>query len=149
MIGGITGPFIGLISAVLVYLTLWAQIKANSIINKQIKEDKNAQIENEIKTHSILLLSKIESYFENFELKDSNKTITGAEAIRKLLHYYFFDQWNSSDEETSFDPSSLKNNYDLYINLQLLAEISQEIIEVVYKKHNQRELFLYFSREFK
>jgi hypothetical protein len=44
-IGGTTAPFIGLLSAVLVYRALQAQIKANEIIQKQVEKQEQESVE--------------------------------------------------------------------------------------------------------
>ena len=46
-IGGITAPFIGLLSAVLVYLSFLKQSEANKLISDQFKTQRTLDIENE------------------------------------------------------------------------------------------------------
>lgn len=70
-IGGTTAPFIGLLSAVLVYRALQAQIKANEIIQKQIEEQKTESAERQ----------KHESFMKMYEayvrvLGDGKKVIS-------------------------------------------------------------------------
>lgn len=66
-LGGILGPFIGLISAFLVYLALREQIKANILIHDQFLIEDNNEFENQIFTYTISSIQKELDSIENFK----------------------------------------------------------------------------------
>lgn len=145
MIGGIVGPFIGLISAALVYLALREQIKANSIIINQIEVEKRSKIESENKNHIHLYLGKIENFLNAFEFKFSTKTYKANEATTEILRLYFFRYLRSGVWGGSSGDFILNHSYELFFNLKLLKSISDDLIKNINQSYNVRELFLDFS----
>lgn len=71
-IGGISAPIIGLVSSVLVYLALKAQIDANSLINKQFEYERTNQDEKIYFEYLSQELDSISKFVSEFNLKINN-----------------------------------------------------------------------------
>jgi|GEM_PF-979797 len=78
-IGGITAPITGFVGAILVYLALRAQIKANETINSQLKSQQLEFQEQQKEKIKVELYSSIQ-----FELKKLDEDIDSFKYVRKL-----------------------------------------------------------------
>jgi hypothetical protein len=92
-IGGITGPISGFLGAVLVYLALKEQIKANRIITDQFKEQKKDDRSNKIigiVTEQLKLMREDIKDLEFTVKNNSNQSypVRGKAAITKILEAY-------------------------------------------------------------
>ncbi len=107
-IGGILGPFIGFISACLVYLALREQVKANRLIGVQFLDEKKEKFEKVIYEE---VLSEINSIISNFEKFDGNsiilesyeRALSQEEILNKLYLAVIHEEIKkiSNDSETS------------------------------------------------
>lgn len=85
-IGGVTAPFVNFISAILVFYAFKEQIKANKLIQRQIKAESKLKREDEIFKYSISLLNKIQSDFSSLpEIKIKSYTFEYREIIGTIL----------------------------------------------------------------
>ena len=80
-IGGITAPISGLLGAYLVFLALKAQVKANEIIQDQIRVQKSDELLMEIYKH---LKERIDDF--NYEIKYRRK-INGKEVESRIIQH--------------------------------------------------------------
>jgi phosphohistidine phosphatase SixA len=113
-LGGILGPFIGLISAFLVYLALREQINANKIIGDQFLDQKKEKFENVIYEE---VLSEISSIISNLEKLDGNSFILEShepalskeEIVGKLYQNVVYEEKIkiSNDSETNLFSKNL------------------------------------------
>lgn len=95
MIGGIVGPFIGLISASLVYLTIREQINANKTIQQQFEKEETTRFEKvifeEIAKEIYIIIEEIE-VIQGLSLK--NKNLEKKEIISIVAVSAIFDNGN-------------------------------------------------------
>jgi hypothetical protein len=113
-IGGITTPIIGLVSAVLVYLALKAQIKANEIIQCQIIKAENLRVEEEILNVAISLMDQIRE-----ELKSVDKQ-TELKPNRSKVNFICEGVIGMNYSVSNFDQNLIKN---LLIKMQESFEL--------------------------
>lgn len=99
-IGGITAPFINVISAILIFLALKAQIQANMIvqvqINKQIIDKEQDMESKQMKQYYSNLKNNIDTFkystLKMSEIGAENKIhLQGSEAIYKMLEDFIVD----------------------------------------------------------
>jgi hypothetical protein len=84
-IGGTTAPFIGLLSAVLVYRALQAQIKANEIIQKQIEKQEQESVERQ-KHESFMKM--YEAYVRVLgEVKSAPQKLVDWSPVARMAHF--------------------------------------------------------------
>lgn len=108
-IGGITAPFIGVLSALLVFLSFRAQINANRYQIQSIElERKNRELDNEI-TFLYHRLEEIKSYDLNQQLSESLSSING-----------MFSDMNSLQKDLISEGNDDKTMNDLKIKTQKL-----------------------------
>lgn len=143
MIGGTTGPFIALISAGLIYLTLREQISMNNEFKKRFEAEDVKIFKNDNYKESINFLNKMSLFFLEIDIKDdvySSYHFRSTDAIiyifRNILTFGYSENYihrfrysqiyfnlillkNSSDFfiQNKHDLANLKN---YYINLQFL-----------------------------
>lgn len=135
-IGGILSPFIGLVSAVLIYFTIEEQIKANKIIQRQFIEQQRSKFEETIFNETNNQIDKI--------LIDANKVFIDTEKRieekRKDPKDPFVNFFNSLYRIEAFPiipfpakysvPPNENKEYTLEFNYSYLP-IFQEFIEVL------------------
>lgn len=101
-IGGITSPIIGIMGAILVYLALKEQVKANNFIQIQLNNDKNKEVQRLHNIKSLILWDLKMNILE--KLKKQDEELIGAIKIFQqndnpslfvLNHNYNFDTYNS------------------------------------------------------
>lgn len=153
-IGGTTAPFIGLLSAVLVYRALQAQIKANEIITKQFQiEHLEKGIENlygfldkSINTFSFdslppsYFLKEKEKYAEIFHNQDFIDkfydyfvTDERDDSTENLIKYYnsiYYDQYEEEYGHPRFRPELLTGE----------TAVDHLILQIVCKSHENEEV---------
>ncbi len=101
MIGGIVGPFMGLISASLVYLTIREQINANKSIQKQFEKQKEFQHEKVIFEEVINDVKKTVEKIQDLSgtsLQISIKSYNNDLNISKIATASIFDNGNLTTE---------------------------------------------------
>jgi hypothetical protein len=120
-IGGITAPFVNLTSSALVFLALWAQIKANKIVQSQIDN----QNEDGIKQKNFALLLEIfkqmKGDFDEFEFVTTVQT--GEFTVepfrnrgRNSLRLLYEKIHNTTKEEVDLQDSEHKTEYAVLLN---------------------------------
>lgn len=132
-IGGTTAPFLNLVGAILIFLALKAQVKANELIQEQIdRENETKSIENEVEN-----LNKLYSYLNesvnNFKfttlpikkLKNTgnlnlNDEVTGGDAFFKLFHQVRCHYHGTQKE--LFENQSISELYSVLMIMSLLLD---------------------------
>lgn len=121
MIGGITGPFVALISASLVYLTLREQIDMNDKFKTRFEKEDDNKFKETNYRESIDLLNKLSSFFTNFEIYHHNGKLKGQYAIIDIMD----DLFRKGDFS---NPLNYINYSKLLLNLHLLRTSSNNLI---------------------
>ncbi|MBY8963677.1 hypothetical protein KJK34_13020 [Flavobacterium sp. D11R37] len=99
-IGGVTAPFLSFFGAILVYLALKAQIKANSLIQEQFEEQRQTDYRQNFENTFFNLLSIHHQIIENIDFE----TIRLIKGNDHLDHYFrnnivYEDYYNEISEE--------------------------------------------------
>lgn len=136
-IGGITAPIIGLISALLIYLSFRAQIKANYIVQSQIEKQENSEKEKK----EIEFISNLMQHFREEINEFSLSGYEGAVGNRQYVLYkgtealknHLTDIQSNTD---SFNESEIRffNNSKNQQYLGLL-DILDKLIEIIRKSN--------------
>lgn len=138
-IGGVTSPLIGLLSAVLVYMTLNEQIKANALLSRQINHDNRIkQILELLKTANEIVSSM--QYYDNI----IDKEFYGEEALRMCLVRICRSHENIDAIKNSYNYEKVKNVLHFF---QRTANLTMSITERE-EKETYSILFqeLYYSK---
>ncbi len=101
MIGGIVGPFIGLISASLVYLTIREQIRANKLVQAQFKNEEITRYEKVIFDEVIKDVNDVVEEIKNIKgtsFTEPFQNLSNDEKISKITYASIFDEGNLSFE---------------------------------------------------
>lgn len=111
-IGGVLSPFIGLLGAILVYLALKEQIKANNLIQKQFKKERKERFEKEIYQEVLYEIDSAIAIFKKFDgstiktnANKNNPPRNNSEIISELFSasiYEKFDNFHDRTEITLF-----------------------------------------------
>jgi hypothetical protein len=106
-IGGIAGPIINIIAALLVYLSFRKQTEANEIIVNQISTDEQRNIMSELSND----IARTEDYFSEIEFSNLEFKVQarGLNAVKTFLEYYKSDTTDKNVDFTKFN-SYLHNN---------------------------------------
>lgn len=133
-LGGILGPFIGLISAFLVYLALREQIKANTLIQRQFEIEKLEKVEQAVLDGSLRNLSEIHEKLTKFKLKnDIGDELEGEKATYWALTYVLFNNGE-------------KPNKDLALAFfDIIGDLYVVILNFNQKKVTQNHLIMHFD----
>ncbi|OKL41199.1 hypothetical protein [Pontibacter flavimaris] len=153
-IGGITAPFINLLGAILVYLALRAQNKANTIQKKALEEEADKSLRLEISRQVESILTEVSQELDSLELQykifhhavstkpggnyflykesESNKGLNAIKNAIQLLHHHEYWNLNGSDPQGSvkiyytFAPDQLTHLFKTlrYIQLSLTLIIN-------------------------
>lgn len=132
-IGGTTAPIIGLIGAILVYLALKAQIHANVLVQKQIRQqESDAKLESESRQLNKLyenMKSSIDNFtFTSFDPFDFNnlqkKELKGSEAFYQMFQD-FYCNGHLNEEDLKTNPKITETISILEICDNLLDRISK------------------------
>lgn len=143
-IGGSSAPIIGLLSAILIYLSFKAQIDANNAV----REEANFRYILEEFNH-------VKQSFTDFEYKSPSTTNTsrGKEAIKNLSEeiftYYYVDfPMNRSGgldfKDSVINANFLFHNYSIFINEVLSLKLSDS-----YRKIVEARIWLHFAEHIK
>lgn len=114
-IGGLTAPIIGLFSALLIYLSFRAQIKANYIVQEQINQQRKEDIEKKEFSYQMEVYRHLKEVIEKFECIDERHNGTtfmspkfqGYDALKTVLRNL------GNNEQNLF---SLGSNYHRFIH---------------------------------
>lgn len=104
-IGGITSPIVGVLGSILIFYALIEQVRANKLLQNQIKEQ-SIKESLEINSREInQLYNNLKSSIDNFtyvsldvNLFGQGQYLTGSEAIYKLFNDFYCDCHISEDE---------------------------------------------------
>ncbi|MES2628494.1 MAG: hypothetical protein V4616_05945 [Bacteroidota bacterium] len=112
-IGGITSPFVSLLGSGLVFLTLLAQVRANSLVNDRLDREEAEKAISQVRT-------ELQQLIEEFRYDVNSKTLKGYKAFVN----YQSEIWkNLAKEELKID-----GNYYKYVSIiQLLNQLITEI----------------------
>ncbi len=138
-IGGITSPLIGLLSAILIYITLNEQIKANELLNNQINHDNRIkQISELLKTANEIVSSM--RYHDNI----ADKRYYGEEALRVCLERICRSHENIDAIRGAYNYEKVKNVLHFF---QRTANLTMNITKFE-EKETYSILFqeLYYSK---
>lgn len=139
-IGGTTAPIIGLLSAILIYISFRAQIQANKI---QLKANKEAREEANFK-YLIEELDKFKKTIENYKsglIDDSKMSFESLEHFADKIPNYFFGGINYEKDCIT----SLKQTKYLLISIEnMLNEQKKLIISDVFKEILETKCWLYY-----
>lgn len=98
-IGGITAPISSILGAVLVYLALGEQVKANKIIQQQIDESKRESTDIQLTQHFIDRLKMMRQDLAEFTRLSREITRTGTEAINVTLNVMLDLNWGCDHQD--------------------------------------------------
>jgi hypothetical protein len=156
-IGGIAGPVINLLAAVLVYLSFSKQTEANDIIIDQIEKD-------DMRHTNTLVLSEVNSDLKLCEELFSKMLLVrpadGVEAyglygVKKLVNYYNGIGGDYSDRLTHFNNYVYNHSIGqdlLYLHLKclhMLDEIETSLTNEAYKVIARKKLSLFYMEKLK
>lgn len=144
-IGGILSPFIGFISAVLIYFTIKEQIKANTKIQNHFKIDKREKFEKVIFEEVIVELNQLIIELNNFNgssLKQPNNEIK--QVFRMIVNSALFEEgeyFNSQEEVQLFKKKfkKLVDILELFVSNVKQEESFKKIVKL--RMDNIYELF--------
>ncbi|OYU67037.1 MAG: hypothetical protein CFE22_06055 [Cytophagaceae bacterium BCCC1] len=144
-IGGILSPFIGFISAVLIYFTIKEQIKANTKIQNHFKIDKREKFEKVIFEEIIVELNQLIKELNNFNgssLKQPNNEIK--QVFRMIVNSALFEEgeyFNSQEEVQLFKKKfkKLVDVLELFVSNVKQEESFKKIVKL--RMDNFYELF--------
>lgn len=133
-IGGITAPFINILGAILVFLALKSQIRANISLQEQV-ERQSTEKKLEIESKQLnQLYDSLKSSIDNFRFstldrwelgEDSDrKELVGSEAIYKLFQDFYCD-FHATEEEMKCNPKITEIISMLEICDSLLSQIEK------------------------
>jgi len=142
-IGGLTSPIIGFFSALLIYLSFRAQIKANYIVQSQIeKQEKN---ENEKKEIEFInnLLNQLREEINEFEItnhigKASEGKIHSIHGAAAITHYFY------TFSLKFYKPDEFLNNPKNQQYLGLI-EIMEKLIQIIIDSNIKKSDKEYFK----
>lgn len=122
--GGITAPFLNLLSATLLYMALKEQINANKIQDKALKEQVKANEAQTSMQYLLNLRSTIESQYSSMGFIHNNRMLTGDEA-----HLTFLSRKILDVDERQYASSFLKliAIHTAFLNHLVSAKISDEV----------------------
>ncbi len=123
-LGGILGPFIGLMSAFLVYLALREQIKANNIIQKQFIIEAENKSEDFVLNEALKMLSDIEKRLAEIELGEKDKDGTIDKDISRICEIIIGSKMFFLNNKTSKKALNLQINYICTLLQLVLGNIS-------------------------
>jgi hypothetical protein len=95
-IGGITAPITSLVGSVLVFLALWAQIIANKVTQRQIREQKME----EQTTKEVIYVSELYQHFTTSIQNYETKYYRGHRAIAKVMNLLAKRERKNAHEES-------------------------------------------------
>lgn len=131
-VGGLTAPIIGLMSAILVYLTLHEQVKANEMQRRAIAKQSQENILSQELTEIREGLNKIEKEMNNwsYEFKEVLGKVNGEESTKKptyhdLLGYLIKTKFTDKDKVIKFIQQLLSYT----ITLELFSSIQMNKVE--------------------
>jgi hypothetical protein len=131
-IGGITAPFVNLISAILVYLALYAQVEANKLVQKQIDDQKQGEIEQKHFANLLEIYKQVKDDFDNCNFTDYGPGIlseiiklTGREAIRIQIAYILQTYCRLTDKNTFI-------KYTQFVELLLMLDALYLLTEMIH-----------------
>lgn len=107
-IGGILSPFIGLVSIVLIYLTIQQQIEANKAINSQFENQEKERYERTIFEYTKEQLSGLDKKIKNINKEDN-----------LIIDF---------EPELPFETDSRTSEYDSISSEQFVSELAKEAI---------------------
>ncbi len=129
-LGGILGPFIGLISSILVYLALREQIKANNLIQEQFKKEKVEREERLIFEEVISDLKLSINELEILQQKsNTNFNVNQEVTLQNIIQNLFYERNIFKVSETTIS--------DLYNTLFRIVDNVEIFLENV---NNERTL---------
>ncbi|WP_255078302.1 hypothetical protein [Lacihabitans sp. CCS-44] len=111
-IGGVLSPFVGYMSAILIYLALREQIKANKILGDQINTKSSEKVEKVIKNVYLEQLDKILSSIENYHPFSYSDYYDEDDYLRETDFFQSFQNENSFNLVTDliiYNPKLLKS----------------------------------------
>lgn len=145
-IGGITAPIIGLVSAVLIYLSFTAQIRANEIIQEEAKITNTMAIQEANFTYIIEEFERVKLKFEKVEyfIKFSSYNAEGFLALNKVtedIAKFFLGETKQWD----FTDGLKKADYAIQTYALFISEVSNLDLSENQRKIIQSKIWLYFA----
>lgn len=154
-IGGTTAPFIGLLSAWLVYKALKAQIDANEKIQEQFEKQKKDEKNDKIISFVTEQLNVLREDIKEFRMVESGYSdfdgdnITGSEAIEKILFNYptcksthkTISTYNSKILEIKSFLQTVEYLVDLVIKSEIDGDEKEYLLLNIGRVHNIRLLY--------
>jgi hypothetical protein len=161
-IGGLTAPFINLLSAILVYLALYAQVEANKLIQDQIADQKLNEIKQKNFANILEMYNQVKTDFDNFSftsrfMDGNTKTYSkGSESIEFFFPNFIrlecpriasvYEEPNFTEAKRCFFFHLIKNLNSLLkkINNTSLSKIDKETLTnlAVFIFQTRLEIFL-------
>lgn len=146
-IGGITSPIIGILGALLIYITLNEQIEANKILNRKISHDNRIrQISELLKIASEILTSM--HYYDNI----ADREYQGEDALRICLERICLSHESVDSIKKSYNYEKVKNVLHFFqrtVSLTMKIEDWEEketysiLFQELYYSKYKRELIMF------
>lgn len=86
-IGGLTAPVIGLVSAVLLYLALSAQVEANRLVKDQFEEQRRQSRHERLRGYLLQQAQLVRDEIDRFTLTSQTTRTTGKEKTSEVIQY--------------------------------------------------------------
>jgi len=135
-IGGITNPIVGLMGAILVYYALKEQIKANQIIQDQLKSQKTEELTRKKIEHINQQIQTIENDINSFSIvkkvrvkidRTSHEqpiTVSGTEAVESFIEKLAKDRSHRNDSDSQYEIPKL-------FELTSIISLAKSLVDVI------------------